>query len=124
MPPLARDGSTAEIASATRFLSDIFAVRMETVGAVADLITVQTSLGLPDGYWDGYRSAVRTVDAARAETAAKSLFSSDKTLVIVSGDADVLAPQLVRFGEVTVVDPQQDFKTIKTLAEDKSAPLQ
>jgi hypothetical protein len=115
---------SAEIASATRFLSDIFAVRMETVGAVADLITVQTSLGLPDGYWDGYRSAVRTVDAARAETAAKSLFSSDKTLVIVSGDADVLAPQLVRFGEVTVVDPQQDFKTIKTLAEDKSAPLQ
>lgn len=113
-----------EVASATRYLSDIFAVRMETVGAVADLVTVQTSLGLPDGYWDSYRSAVRAIDAAKAGAAAKQLFASDKVLIVVSGDADALGPKLAHFGEVTVVDPQQDFKTIKTIAEDKGAALE
>jgi len=114
----------AEVASATRYLSDIFAVRMETIGAVADLVVAQTALGLPDGYWDAYRSEVRSVDNARSVAAAKKLFRSDKVLVIVSGDAEVLAPKLAHFGEVVVVDPQQDFKTIKTLPADPAASLE
>ncbi len=114
----------AEVASATRYLSDIFAVRMETIGAVADLVVAQTALGLPDGYWDSYRSQVRGVDNARSVTAAKKLFASDKVLVIVSGDVDVLGPKLAHFGEVVVVDPQQDFKTIKTIPADPAASLE
>ena len=114
----------AEVASATRYLSDIFAVRMETIGAVADLVVAQTALGLPDGYWDDYSSQVRAVDNARAATAAKKLFASDKAIIVVSGNADVLAPKLAHFGEVLVVDPQQDFKTLKTLPADPAASVE
>jgi predicted Zn-dependent peptidase len=116
--------SDAELDSATRYLSDIFAVRMETVGAVTDLVATQTTFGLPDGYWDAYREAVRHVDAKRAQAAAATLFSSEHALVVVSGDADVLAPKLTHFGEVVVVDPQQDFKTIRTLPEDPGASIE
>jgi len=114
----------SEVASATRYLSDIFAVRMETIGAVADLVVAQTAMGLPDGYWDAYRAQVRAVDNGKAVAAAKKLYASDKVLVIVSGDADVLGPKLARFGDVLVVDPQQDFKTIKTIAADPTAALE
>ena len=64
------------------------------------------------------------MDNARSVAAAKKLFRSDKVLVIVSGDAEVLAPKLAHFGEVVVVDPQQDFKTIKTLPADPAASLE
>ncbi len=105
----------AETESATRFLSDVFAIRLETVGAIADYVILQDALGLGDGYWDKYRADVRAVDAGRASAAAKKLFGGGGTLVVVAGDADAIAAPLAKYGEVTVVDPEKDFKTVKTL---------
>ena len=39
-----------EVASARRFLSDIFAVRIETIGSIANLIANQDALGLGEIY--------------------------------------------------------------------------
>jgi predicted Zn-dependent peptidase len=105
----------AETESATRYLSDVFAIRLETVGAIADYVVLQDALGLGDGYWDKYRADVRAVDAGRATAAAKKLFGGGGTLVVVAGDADVIAAPLAKYGEVTVVDPEKDFKTVRTL---------
>jgi hypothetical protein len=33
----------------------------------------------------------------------------------------VIAPELVKFGEVTIVDPEKEFKVVKTLTPDGAA---
>lgn len=107
--------SEGELSSARRFLSDIFAVRVETIGSIANLLVTQDALGLGDGYWDKYREAVRGVDAARARGAAKKLFGSQKVVIVVAGDADAIQADLAKLGEVVVVDPTKDFATTSTL---------
>jgi zinc protease len=113
-----------ETAIATRYLSDIFAIRMETIGSIADLIVQQDELGLPDGYWDAYRAQVRDIDAAQASAGARTLFHPDHALVIVAGDADVIGPTLARFGDVTVLDPEHEFQTLRTIPMNANAPLE
>lgn len=103
-----------ETATARRYLSDIFAVKMETVGAIADLVVTQDSLSLPDGYWDTYRAALRAVEAPQASAAARDLDPTD-ALIVVAGDADLLAQPLARFGPVRVVDPEHELATLRSL---------
>lgn len=115
---------TSELTTAGRFLSDIFAIRLETIGSIADLIATQDTLGLPDGYWDQYRSAVKEVTLDQAQSAAKKLFSGDAQLIVVAGDAGVIGKALSHFGEVVVVDPEKEFQTVSTIPADPSAPLE
>jgi zinc protease len=129
---IARMGSAPptpqETATARRFLSDVFAVRMETIGSIADMIVSQSKLDLPDtqggSYWDAYRAALKQVTETDAAAAASKLFHADKALVVVAGDADVIATSLSHFGDVTVVDPTHEFTTIKTLPKNENAPLE
>jgi len=114
----------SEIASAERYLSDIFAVRMETIGAIASMVATQVELGLPDGYWDQYRSAVKQVTTAQASDWANKLASSPGWLIVVSGDVDVIGTPLSHFGDVTVLDPEHEFKTVKTIPANPQASLE
>jgi zinc protease len=116
--------TSAEAESARRYLSDVFAIRMETIGSIADMIVQQETLGLPDGYWDSYRAQLRTSDSFAAQAAASKIFHADKSLVIVAGDAAKIAPVLARFGEVVVVDPMEEFQTTRTIPMDPNAPLE
>jgi zinc protease len=109
--------NAAETESARRYISDVFAIRMETIGSIADMVVTQETFGLPDGYWDAYRKQVRATEAPEAEAAAKKLYSPDKAIIVVAGDADVIGPELAKFGEVTVVDPEKEFKTMRTLPQ-------
>jgi zinc protease len=113
-----------EVSSAGRYLSDIFAIRLESIGSIADLVAVQDTLGLGDGYWESYRSAVRDVTVPRAEAAAKKLFSGDAHLIVVAGDPAAIGKTLSHFGEVVVVDPEKEFATVSTIPADPSAPLE
>lgn len=114
----------AEVSSAGRYLSDIFAIRLESIGSIADLVAVQDTLALPDGYWDTYRGAVRDVTTQRAEAAAKMLFSGNAQLIVVAGDPAVIGKPLSHFGEVVVVDPEKEFATVSTIAADPTAALE
>lgn len=114
----------AEVSSAGRYLSDIFAIRLESIGSIADLIAAQDTLGLPDAYWDNYRSAVRDVTIARADAAAKKLFAGTGQLIVVAGDASAIGKPLSHFGEVVVVDPEKEFATISTIPADPNAALE
>ncbi|MBX3229964.1 MAG: insulinase family protein [Labilithrix sp.] len=115
-PPSAQETETAR-----RYLSDSFAIYMETVGAIASLVGTQESLGLPDSYWDDYRREVRKTEAGDAAAASQLLFggANERALIVVSGDADAIGQDLTRFGEVTVVDPEKEFKPIKKLEAKK-----
>jgi predicted Zn-dependent peptidase len=114
----------AELSSAGRYLSDIFAIRLESIGSIADLVAVQDTLALPDGYWDTYRAAVRDVSVDHAQAAAKRLFGGTAQLIVVAGDAAVIGKALSHFGEVVVVDPEKEFVTTSTIAADPTAALE
>lgn len=114
----------AEVSSAGRYLSDTFAIRLENIGSIADLVAIQDTLGLPDGYWETYRSAVKEVTVPRAEAAAKKLFSGAAQLIVVAGDASVIGKPLSHFGEVVVLDPEKEFATVTTIAADPNAALE
>ncbi len=109
----------AETQDARRYLSDVFAIRMETVGAIANMTAELATLRLPYDYWDTYRAAVRAAGATATWGAASKLYHPDSALVVVSGDADAIGSALARFGEVTVVDPEHQFAPIRTLASEQ-----
>ena len=104
-----------EVATAGRYLSDIFAIRLESIGSIANLIATEDVLGLPDGYWDTYRSAVREVTPERTVAAAKKLFGGAGKIIIVAGDESAIGKALSHFGEVVVVDPEKELATVSTI---------
>jgi zinc protease len=111
-----------EVTEAKRYLGGIFAVRMETIGAISDMVAQLRELGLPDDYWDTYRAALGAVTTADVDAAAASVFTPDHLLIIVAGDADVVAAPLARFGDVTVVDPEHDFRVLRTISKSAGGP--
>ena len=101
--------SAAEVETASRYLSDSFLFKTETAGALADMTAKLSVLGLPDSYYDEYRKQVRALDGATAVGKAGKFFSTDRTVIVVAGDAEKLAQRLTHFAKVTIVDPQKEF---------------
>ncbi|MGE0787738.1 MAG: M16 family metallopeptidase [Sandaracinaceae bacterium] len=94
----------AEVADARRFLSDSFPLQIETAGRVASMIQELRIFGLPDDYWDGYRSAIRSVTPAQAHEAATRYIHPDQALIVAVGRAADIVEPLRTYGEVRVVD--------------------
>lgn len=124
---LKRIGTTTpapqEVATATRYLSDSFAISMETTRAIAGLTGRLAVLGLPDDYYDDYRAAVRSVRAARVTEVSASYFKEGRDIIVVAGDAERLTRPLSHFGPVSVVDPEHSFTTERVVPQDPAAPL-
>lgn len=93
-----------ELADAHRYLGDSFPLKIETAARVADLVADLRIFGLPDGYWDSYRSQIRGVSVAQAHEAAKAHIHPDKALVLVVGKAADVVPALRAYGPVRVID--------------------
>lgn len=114
----------AEVGMASRYLSDSFLFRTETLGAVADLTVKLAVLGLPDDYFDDYRHAVRKLDNGAVYDAAQKYFSIKNPVIVVAGDAARIALPLSHFAKVVIVDPQHDFQPGKELPMDPNQPLE
>jgi zinc protease len=114
--------SAEEVETATRYLGDTLAIRIETIGAVADEVVSLRTLGLPDDYYDGYRRELREVTPPLAARAAAAHLRHTQALVVVAGDADQIGPLLSRFGEVKVVDPVRNFERVRTIPKNPDAP--
>ena len=113
-----------EVATATRFLSDVAAIRLETVGAMANELAKNHTLGLPDDTPAVFRKAVRSVTAAEAAKAASTHVHVANTVLVVAGDAKIVGPMLSHFGEVKVVDPMKSFAVTSTLPKNPAAVLE
>jgi zinc protease len=116
--------SVDETTLASRYISDLFLLRMESVGAMADMVSQLAIFNLPNDYYDRYRAAVSATTSADAGQVAKDAFSSRHYLVVVAGDAQRLATPLSHFGKVTIVDPNKGFSTVRELPLDPSAPIE
>jgi zinc protease len=114
-----RMGSSApsgeELERGARYLADSFAFKMETAGAVADLTSRLLVLGLPDETYDEYRRAVRALEAEAVARAGSHAYRRDSLVVVVAGDAAVIASTLTRFGSVSVLDPEHEFSVKQSL---------
>jgi zinc protease len=112
----------AELASAHRFLADSFPLAIETADRIADLVADLRVYGLPDDYWDSFRSNIRKVSAQEALTAAQSFIHPDKAVVVVVGRAAEIVPALSYFGSVRVVDADGNALTGTPTAQPATAP--
>jgi zinc protease len=93
-----------ELQSAHRYLADSFPLAIETADRIAELVADLRVYGLPDDYWDGFRSSIRKVDAQQAFEAAKRFIHPESAVVVVVGRAADVAPALAKLGPVQVVD--------------------
>jgi zinc protease len=107
-----------ELERATRFLSDSFLFKMETAGALAELQSRLVVLGLPDDAYDEYRRAVRELDETRVAATASRYFKKGAEVIVVVGDASVIAKPLARFAKVSVLDPEHEFSVKSTLPKE------
>ena len=116
--------SPEEVETATRYLADVFAIRMETLGAVGAELAHLRMMGLPDDYHDAYRKELRDITAPLALKAASEAIRPGHEIIVVAGDARVIGPMLSHFGEVKVVDPTRAFERVSTIPMNADAPLE
>jgi predicted Zn-dependent peptidase len=116
--------SDDELNTARRYLSDIFAVRMETIGSVADMVVSLKVLGLPDDYYDEYRKEIRTVSGDQSLKAIGEHVREGHTIIAVAGDAERIGPVLSHFGEVIVYNPEKEFERVRTIPANPQTPIE
>ncbi|MCC6875966.1 MAG: insulinase family protein [Sandaracinaceae bacterium] len=95
-----------ELANAQSYLSDSFPLQIETPARIAYMVEEQRVYGLPDDYWDTFRTAIRSVASDQAFGAARTYIHPDRALIVAVGRASAVVEPLRRFGPVRVVDMQ------------------
>lgn len=112
--------TASEMADAERFLADSFPLHIETPAAIGQMVEELRVFGLPDDYFDVYRSRVQEVTAEDALRAARNAVHPEKALVVVVGEAAAIAEALRPYGGVTVV--QTDGRVSQRLEATNAAP--
>lgn len=105
--------SAQEVLDAQRSLADSFPLMLQTPGQIANLIVDLRTFGLPNDYWDTYRSKIRAVTPTDALTAAKKYITPGHFLIVVVGNADQVGDALRPYGNVEVIDMEQ--RRLRTL---------
>ena len=100
----AEEAPAEEVHNAQRFLSDSFQLKIETASRVTFMVQELRSFGLPDDYWDGYRSAIRAVTPSQAHAAAARYIRPDTAVIVAVGRAADIVEPLRHYGPVRVID--------------------
>lgn len=112
-----------ELAAARSYLSDSFPLHIEGAARLAELVSDLRLFGLPDDYWDHFRSEIRGVTPEQALAAAQAHIHPESALVVVVGDAEAVAQPLRRWGPVRVIDENGSDITRYPAADETSAPV-
>ncbi len=86
------------------YLIDSFPLAIETPGDLAGLLVELRLYGLPDQYWDSYRTHIGEVSPAQALQAAQRYIHPDRCVITIVGNAQVFQDHARRYGPVRVVD--------------------
>jgi zinc protease len=84
----------AELAEVRDFLVGVFPLRFETTPGIAGAIEPLAIYGLPDDYWQTYRSRIEAVGPAEVHAAAIDLVRPDEALILLTGDASRVGDEL------------------------------
>ncbi|GAB4204044.1 MAG: pitrilysin family protein [Sandaracinaceae bacterium] len=115
------EAPSQEVIDAERYLSDSFPLAIDTFGRIAWMVAELRLFQLPDDYWDSYRSQIRAVTPAQALAAARAHIHPDRAVVVVVGDAQVVAEPLARWGEVRIVDTEGRPLSLEALRSQSAA---
>lgn len=113
-----------ELQTARRFLTDVFLLRTETVNALNYMAGSLWVHGLPNNYYDTYRSQVRATEAPALQALANQYYSPTHSIAVVTGDAERLSGPLSHFGEVIIVDPDKNFEQRQVVPHNPNAPVE
>jgi zinc protease len=97
-----------ELSLATSYLDGVFPIRYETTNAIASALANLIIYGLPDDYYDTYRSRIRAVSEADVREVAGRHLQPDRLQLVAVGDPEVIRSPLerLRFGPLTVYDAE------------------
>lgn len=94
-----------ELKAAQKYVAGVYPLRLETNDALAGVLGDIDFYGLGADWVEKYRERIQAVTPNDAmAVAARYLFPEPPTLVVV-GNAAKVAPQVAKFGKVTVVKP-------------------
>lgn len=99
-PPAADELRNARSLSAGRFV-----LGLETSAAIAGALVELDVYGLPRDSLDTYRTRLNAVTLDEVQQAARRRLHPERMAIVAVGPAEVLRPQLERFGPVEVVAP-------------------
>ncbi|HUP88332.1 MAG TPA: pitrilysin family protein [Longimicrobiales bacterium] len=87
-------------------LTGSFPLSIETPTQIAGQVATALLLGQGKDHVQTWRQRLGAVTAADVQSAAKKYLRPENSLIVISGDAQVLKPKLERFGKVTIVDEE------------------
>jgi zinc protease len=93
-----------EIESSRAYLVDSFPLAIETPGDLAGLLVDLRTYGLPDTYWDTYRTRIAAVTPSEALHAAQQFIHPEQSVVVIVGSAQVFQEHARQYGPVRVID--------------------
>lgn len=97
--------SEDELRNARSLSAGRFVLGLETSAAIAGSLVELDVYGLPRDSLDTYRTRLNDVSLEEVREAALRLLHPDRMAIVAVGPAEVLRPQLERFGPVEVVKP-------------------
>lgn len=97
-----------ELTLATSYLDGVFPIRYETTAAIATALSNLVIHGLPEHFYDEYRTRVREVTTQDVLRAAQRHLHPDQLRIVVVGDPAVVAESLAELhgAQVEVVTPE------------------
>lgn len=112
-----------EVEASTRELAGAALFGLETNEAAADLASRMSVLGLSDDYYDAYLEHLQRATTTEVHAAATE-YSNRIQAAVVVGDAALLVTPLSHFGQVDVLDPENDFRIERIVTRDPTASIE
>jgi predicted Zn-dependent peptidase len=99
--------SDKELRDVKDYLIGVFPLRFESTGGLAAAIEPLAIYGLPDDYWQTYRSHIDAVTVGDVQQVAREIVLPDQLLCLVVGDASRVRDSLEKtgIGPMEVVSP-------------------
>jgi zinc protease len=95
----------AELDDARTYLTGVFPYTLQTVEGLAGRLEEIATFGLPSDYYERIFADYARFDSAEIGAAARRHLHPATAVIVAVGPADLLAPQLERFGTIERLDP-------------------
>lgn len=99
-----------ELTLATSYLEGVFPIRYETTSAIAGALANLVTFGLPENYFDTYRSNIAGVTTRQVLDAANEHLRPGELQIVVVGNPDVIRDSIeaLSFGPLTVREASEE----------------
>jgi len=99
--------TSEELRDAKNLVNGSFLIQLEPQSGLANQLVTMKVQHLPKDYLETYTTKINSVEPAQVQTMAKKYLATDKSTIVVVGDAEKLKDSLEKLGRFTVVKPPQ-----------------